>query len=230
MPSYVIHLACARRVLQLHPYADEYENNLYCLGNLAADMCQEKRGTHFWDDATYLLLVRKPNLQAFQKKYLVYMQEPFVAGYYAHLLLDTLFLERYWDKHFRFYNEACLPETQYDKVRYVEVVEQQVRYERTDFFSLNGYYGDYDKLNGYFARNYKLEFPKLDFLQDELEAIRRIEELDVAYACTKLKETKKWLEQSLTCETEAPRTLKIFQVDELEYLVEETAKKLANSC
>ena len=51
MPSYVIHLSCAKRILELagEPLTKQ-DANLFYLGNMIADMCKDKRTTHFWDD------------------------------------------------------------------------------------------------------------------------------------------------------------------------------------
>lgn len=108
------------------------------LGNMIADMCRDKHYTHFWNDATYDKLVRRPDLDWFLQKYGDALQEPYVRGYYAHLLLDYNFLDLYWDRHFRFYNAQKQPEVLYDAVTFVEVLEQQQMYDRQEFSLRDG--------------------------------------------------------------------------------------------
>lgn len=91
MPSYVIHLSCAKRALEMLPKMNAQEQNAFFLGNMIADMCRDKHYTHFWNDATYDKLVRRPDLDWFLQKYGDALQEPYVRGYYAHLLLDYNF-------------------------------------------------------------------------------------------------------------------------------------------
>lgn len=229
MPSYVIHLSCAKRILELHPVMNEREENLFYLGNMVADMCIDKRKTHFWDAETYCKLVRKPNLQMFLDEYGKFMQEPYVRGYYTHLLLDTAFLESYWKNHFRFYDKNRCTEILYDMVAYVEVIEQQTIYDRTEFFSSKWYYGDYDRLNGYFAKKYEPKFPDISFDEEEKMRVKKIQEIDWDYAIGRIAKTENMLQESIhSCnQTESPE-LRIFCLAELEELVETVAKKVAD--
>lgn len=228
MPSYVIHLSCAKLAQQYLPLMNEREQNLFYLGNIAADMCKDKHYTHFWNDETYSRLVRSPDLNWFMHQYGDAIREPYVLGYYAHLLLDHCFLEEYWAEHFRFYNDAMQEEVLYDAVTVVEVTEQNQKYARKDFFSGKWYYGDYDRMNGYFAKKYMVSFPDWNLDEREWKQVRKIKEIDWAYAQTALMQTKKKLEQSIceTCGTDTPK-LDVFELPELEKLIERTAKKVA---
>ena len=163
------------------PEMNAQEQNAFFLGNMIADMCRDKHYTHFWNDTTYDKLVRRPDLDWFLQKYGDALQEPYVRGYYAHLLLDYNFLDLYWDRHFRFYNAQKQPEVLYDAVTFVEVLEQQRMYDRQEFFSKKWYYGDYDRMNAYFANRYNVMFPNLEFNAKEWERIRRITEIDWDY-------------------------------------------------
>ena len=226
MPSYVIHLSCAKRALEMLPEMNAQEQNAFFLGNMIADMCRDKHYTHFWNDVTYDKLVRRPDLDWFLQKYGDALQEPYVRGYYAHLLLDYNFLDLYWDRHFRFYNAQKQPEVLYDAVTFVEVLEQQQMYDRQEFFSKRWYYGDYDRMNAYFANRYNVMFPNLEFNAKEWERIRRITEIDWDYA--PMERTKAQLSQSVAiAEPGIIPQLQIFVLPELEQLVEVTAKKVA---
>lgn len=231
MPSYVIHLSCARRALEWLPEMDTQEQNLFFLGNMIADMCRDKHYTHFWNDETYPMLARRPDLGWFMEKYGDALDEPYVRGYYAHLLLDYLFLDEYWGKHFRFFGVDGRPDHLYDTVTSVEVVEQHKSYDRYAFFSKEWYYGDYDRMNGYFARKYMVEFPNLNLDAAQWEKVRRITEIDWNYAPEAMKRTKEMLQQSVAqtdmyIQGETPE-LNIFNLQELEMLVTKVAKKVA---
>lgn len=230
MPSYVIHLSCAKRILELAGgTVTKQDENLFYLGNMIADMCKEKRATHFWDDETYPLLVRRPNLSLFLEKYGAYIQDPYVRGYYAHLYLDRMFLDTYWEKHFRFYGADKRPETRYTEVAYVKIIEKDKLYDRKEFFSKALYYGDYDTMNGYFAGKYQVQFPELSLSEDAWTRVHRIREIDWTYAPEAIENTKKLLAQSVRLakgDTEA--RLRVFELPELEAMVEQTAKKLAD--
>ena len=228
MPGYVIHLSCAKRALEMLPEMNAQEQNAFFLGNMIADMCRDKHYTHFWNDVTYDKLVRRPDLDWFLQKYGDALQEPYVRGYYAHLLLDYNFLDLYWDRHFRFYNAQKQPEVLYDAVTFVEVLEQQQMYDRQEFFSKRWYYGDYDRMNAYFANRYNVMFPNLEFNAKEWERIRRITEIDWDYAPEAMERTKAQLSQSVAiAEPGIIPQLQIFVLPELEQLVEVTAKKVA---
>ena len=228
MPSYVIHLSCAKCALPFLPVMDDRQKNLFYLGNIAADMCKDKHYTHFWNDATYCNLERKPDLEWFLQKYGDAIEEPYVLGYYAHLLLDLHFLDDYWANHFRFYNKEKKEEHLYDAVTMVEVTEQQRLYDRKDFFSKKWYYGDYDRMNGYFAKKYEIEFPSLELSTSEWKQVQRITEIDWEYAKQAVERTRNLLKESImqTEGTDIPE-LQIFQCGELERLMQDTAKKVA---
>lgn len=229
MPSYVIHLSCAKKILEQTSRGwGEQEKNLFYLGNIMADMSKEKRLTHFWDDETYKKLVRRPNLQMFLQKYQADLDHPYVCGYYAHLYLDCMFLDTYWKNHFRFYGRNRELEDRYESVCYVEVVEQNKMYDRTDFFSGKWYYGDYDTMNAYFIHKYQLEFPDLNLTPQETMEISKIEEIDLGYAMQALEDAKDMLFSGTKKPADAGCGLRIFRLGDLEMLVERTAKEMAD--
>lgn len=231
MPSYVIHLSCAKRILELAGgMLTKQDENLFYLGNMIADMCKDKRTTHFWDDETYPLLARRPNLSLFMEKYGAYMQEPYVRGYYAHLFLDRMFLDTYWEKHFRFYGVDKNPEKRYTEVAYVEIVEKNKVYDRKEFFSKALYYGDYDAMNGYFAEKYQVRFPELSLSGDAWMHVHRIREIDWTYAPEAVANAKKLLASGIRRKMgEIEAELRVFELPELEAMVEHAAKKLADT-
>ena len=129
-----------------------------------------------------------------------------------------MFLDTYWEKHFRFYGVDKNPEKRYTEVAYVEIVEKNKVYDRKEFFSKALYYGDYDAMNGYFAEKYQVRFPELSLSGDW------------TYAPEAVANAKKLLASGIRRkmgETEAE--LRVFELPELEAMVEHAAKKLADT-
>ena len=229
MPSYVTHLACAKKFLEYCPdFPKKYMTELF-VGNIVADMVEDKKSSHFWDDFTYQKLERKPNLSDFMGQYKDKLKSPYVFGYYMHLYLDFVFLEQYWDKHFRFYDAMHCPETNYDAVHYVQVVEQNREYLRSEFFSKAYYYGDYDRMNPYLVRRYNLCISDMNLITDKIKYLSDIQEIDWDISFPILEKTLSFLEQSIRenkKEFKKP-PLNIFLLSELESMIDSVAKEMA---
>ena len=198
------------------------------LGNMIADMCRDKHYTHFWNDVTYDKLVRRRIWTGFYRNMVMHYRSRMCVDIMRIFCSIYNFLDLYWDRHFRFYNAQKQPEVLYDAVTFVEVLEQQQMYDRQEFFSKRWYYGDYDRMNAYFANRYNVMFPNLEFNAKEWERIRRITEIDWDYAPEAMERTKAQLSQSVAiAEPGIIPQLQIFVLPELEQLVEVTAKKVA---
>ena len=229
MPSYVIHLACAGQILKYCKLLSRQDENQFYIGSIAADMVHDKKNSHFWDDRTYQYLERKPNLSMFLERYGARLHEPYIFGYYTHLYLDSVFLEQYWDRHFAFYDAGYMPETDYNAVRYVKVAEQNRMYDREQFFSKALYYGDYDRMNPYFARKYALDIPDTEQILSCKEAYSAILEIDWEESLPILNDTLLFLQQSVREEKKEniKPPLKIFLLPELETMIDSAAKEMA---
>ena len=229
MPSYVIHLACARQFLKYCMPLSRQDENQFYIGSMAADMVRNKKNSHFWDDRTYQCLERKPNLTMFLERYGNRLQEPYVFGYYTHLYLDNLFLEQYWDKHFLFLDSDHQPETDYNAVKYVKVTEQNRIYDREMFFSKALYYGDYDRMNPYFAGKYALDIPDTEQILSCKEAYSAIREIDWEESLPILDDTLLFLQKSVREEKKEniKPPLNIFLLPELETMIDSAAKEMA---
>lgn len=87
MPAGGIHLCVAKKLLKNFPNIDEY---LFLLGNIAPDSWRNsnstKIGTHFQINKD-----GKSNYDYFYQKYKDKLNNPFVLGYFIHLLTDS-----YW--------------------------------------------------------------------------------------------------------------------------------------
>lgn len=229
MPSYVIHLACAGQTLKYCKHMTSEEQNQFYLGSIAADMVEDKKRSHFWDAETCRRLVRKPDIRRFLEQYGDDLKEPYVFGYYGHLYLDRIFLERYWDRHFRFLNAGRQPETDYDAVSFVEVTEQNRLYDREEFFSKRLYYGDYDRMNAYFTEKYAITLPDLDAALSDLDKISRVREINWEESLPILRDALSLVRKSTgggKQECKKP-PLNIFLLTELETLIDSAAKEMA---
>lgn len=223
MPGYVMHLLCAKKMIDTLGIEDADWKQKFYLGNILPDVCTEKKHTHFWDDETYPLFARKPNLLIFEQQYAKRMEQPLVLGYYAHLLLDCRFIEQYWQKHFRFYNREGQEEVRFDKVAKIWVTEQNRMYDRDAFLSKRYYYGDYDRLNSYIIHAYHLRDIHLEGNMHDVSMIREIKREDVD---VKLPQMIAIFESSKEkMDNELPK-LSIFDYQDLELLIENVKKEM----
>lgn len=221
MPGYVIHLALAKRVVDICGITDEDYKEQFFLGNIVPDTpdVSGKRYSHFWTGDMYERFVRVPDLATFKDIYGDLLYDPYILGYYAHLYLDVEFLRVYWKTHFSFYNDGLQEEDDYHKVSRVLLQGGHRMYSREEFFSTEMYYGDYDRMNDYFIYKYNISIPKSCLVED------KIKELDVAIANEKLPHM---IEKLTGCSgsVDIPE-LKVFEIHELEELIESVAKDIS---
>lgn len=220
MPGYVIHLAMGSLLLDKYKFEGE-DRDLFLLGCVAPDVVKDnKKHTHFWDDKMYTYFARKPIIENFQKKYYSHRSNPFVKGYYSHLLLDKKFIEEYWSRHFHFFDEEMKQTYLYNDVKWVCLVDDGKIYSREEFFSMDMYYGDYDRMNNYFTGKYNIQKPSTDILIPQF-----FEEItsDMSDAVGKM--LSLLTEKS---DTPAKPELKVFKLEELEELIEAAAGEIAH--
>lgn len=233
MPSTVIHMAVAKRFFELADISDCKYQQAFTLGSIIPDVKErdEKYVGHFFDEETRKKFVRKPTLSMFLEKYQERLKEPFVMGYFCHLLTDTCFIDVYWKKHFRFFDSQMVEVDLFDKVKKVMVDNEKV-YDREWFFSGYAYYGDYDLINSYYIKTFHLK--RVESLFADLE-INSIDEIDFDNEKNQLEA----LFDKAFCETEKlcgdlgpealsnsilkPKTL-IFNIADLDALIEEAAQ------
>lgn len=221
MPGYIMHLATAKLILEKNNITDHAYVNLFLLGNIYPDVKQgnEKKITHFWTDEMFLRFDRKPDVKGFKEKYSDRFNEPFIYGYYCHLYLDAMYMERYWDKHFRFYDASMNKTVGFDDVKYIEVIDNGQTYNRSEFFSSKYYYGDYDRMNAHFADKYKIISPRVFdadgvFLEDVSEALKGMDEVYFDGACDVLEDMISKI-QSLKQEHVSTTILDLKEIEEL---------------
>ena len=174
MPGYVIHMAVASSILGEKGITNSSFQNAFLLGNIIPDaMARDaKRESHFWDDDTYKDFNRIPNIDNFLEKYKDILDNPFVLGYYTHLLLDNLFVKEYWSEHFELLDENYTEENDYQKVKYISLSKDGRIYPRELFFSDDMYYGDYDRIYPYIFDRYPFvkinSIEQTDLIVDEI--------------------------------------------------------------
>ncbi|MGN0435791.1 MAG: zinc dependent phospholipase C family protein [Wujia sp.] len=156
MPGYVMHLAVAKRILEICNIKDEDFIEQFKLGSVIPDTRKrtDKKESHYWSDESFKKFVRKPELGIFLEEHGDRLSEPYVFGYYSHLYLDVQYLEQYWTRHFRFMTVDNKPAIWYEEVQKVYMVEDGKVYDIRIFFSDELYYGDYDKMNPYILDRY----------------------------------------------------------------------------
>lgn len=224
MPGYVIHMAVAARLIEEKGITVSSFLNAFLLGNIIPDAMERtaKRNSHFWDDETVSRLNRAPNLDMFLDKYRDKLKDPFVLGYYTHLLLDNMFVKEYWHRHFELLDNELRREEAYDRVSYIRVNKTGTVYPREEFFSDKLYYGDYDRIYPYIFEQWP--FVKLkDY--EYVDSI--IEEIDVKQVSPTLslmidKVNRLYDERDKLVKEE----LKIFELEQIKSLMENVVEKV----
>lgn len=234
MPGHIIHLAVASSVLK-QVAMDTDATNAFLLGTIAPDMFRgsDKKSSHFWTDAMLNQLDRVPDLDAFVKKYKKDFSNPFVLGYYGHIYMDTMFMHRYWAKHFSFYDKDMNVNNQYDEVAYIKVTDDEDGqisehlYPREEFLSDDYYYGDYDRINPYIIKKYDVILPNIERLE-VMDAVPEAMLDDRKDCLTKMIEAAKGFQKQSKDATfdDTKKILKVFKLEEIEHLIADSVNEI----
>ncbi len=229
-----MHLAMAKKILDIREISDEKYVTPFLIGNIIPDIKRgsSKKDTHFWTDEMYERFDRRPDLELFKGKYKSRLNEPYVFGVFCHLYLDAMYMERYWDKYFSFYDENMVAVNGFNEVKKIKLANDDTIYDRNVFFSDLYYYGDYDRMNDYFIMKYGIILPRFD--DENLESITDIDEVSV------LKEKDKFIsmlervknininyKQMVNNDSFNVKNTKILDIDEIEKLIETVADELS---
>ncbi|MBO5388729.1 MAG: hypothetical protein J6A59_11415 [Lachnospiraceae bacterium] len=242
MPGYVIHMATASRLLEEKGETNSSFIDAFLLGNIIPDAMARnaKKESHFWDDETYKNLNRIPNMEDFLSEYGDSLGDPFVLGYYTHLLLDNLFVKEYWGEHFDMLDKDMNPESLYEKVQYMRVKNDgnkasikgtgAIIYPREDFFSDRLYYGDYDRMYPYILEKYNIQLPKnireLDEIRIPISQINREETIPILHGMLD-KVSRLCDRKNVITRGDKKEPLKIFELEHIYNLIE---KVVSNVC
>lgn len=226
MPGYVVHLALAETVLKRNNISDDNFAYMYRIGSIVPDT--EKTGhkekSHFWSEDILSHFVRMPSLEMFLNKYEDVINEPYVMGYYSHLLLDYKFVTEYWKKHYEFYDICGNVCDAYTDVRQVCYLDTGELISRADFFSEKFYYGDYDRMNSYLMFKYNIIPPVYKDDVIEKGGIQEVCSEASKYSLEKMLNylrSEKYKDEKAVCET--CLKLKVFDIEELNKLISDTA-------
>lgn len=224
MPGYVMHLAEADMILEMlrekRPVSAQWEEH-FLTGNLLPDtrLRKEKRFSHFWNPKDAGLLAQAPDLDLFLGKYHPDLDHPVLLGYLMHLDLDARYVHNFWPRCMAFYDSEGKPEAMADKIAQVEIRKNGRRTSLEEFFSPDGYYGDYSQMNGFFVRKYHIHTPEWKDICDF-----HMDEVDLADMET-IERNMKWLFDH--CGPEDGPELKVFDLQELDSFIRESAGEFA---
>ncbi len=238
-----MHLAMARKILDIKNIKNSDYVNRFLIGNIVPDVIRgsAKRHSHFWSEEMYQRFDRKPVLDMFLNKYSHRLGEPYVFGYYAHLYLDAMYMERYWDKHFSYYDANMQPINGFDNVKKIKVCKDNndmsdgVVYDRDSFLSDRYYYGDYDRMSSYYIEKYELLLPEIN--DRVAESITDIDEISVKEYKSRLismieriKNMEVYYKKDKSDFLNYEGKTKILDIKEIDKLVEAAAKELSMMC
>lgn len=154
MASYHMHICIAKKINEKL----KIDENLFFIGSIAPDLPTElgkpNNKSHFLDDETGVIMS-----DIFYKKYKNDLYNPYVMGYFVHLLTDYLWFSKYISKYINEYLKK-------------ENLELSLRYKDLKKKILN----DYSNLSDFLEEKYSLNLEKLN-CENVLET-KSIEEID----------------------------------------------------
>lgn len=224
MPGYVIHMTVASRVIEEKGISESSFKDAFLLGNIIPDAMARtaKKESHFWDDETFGNLNRIPNVDDFLKKYGDRLDEPFVLGYYTHLLLDNLFVKEYWKENFTLLDKNMKQENGYDKARFIKLKKDNQVYDRDVFLSDDMYYGDYDRIYPYIFDRYP--FIKIENCDLSCVSVEEIDKEQVAIPLSEMIEKMNRLYENRANITK--KELKVFELEHIYTLMNKVASSV----
>lgn len=222
MPGYVIHMAVGSRVIGEKGISESSFKDAFLLGNIIPDAMARtaKKESHFWDDETYKNLNRIPNVDDFIKKYGDRLNNPFVLGYYTHLLLDNLFVKEYWQNNFILLDQDMQQENGYDKVKFIKLKRDNQIYDRETFLSEEMYYGDYDRIYPYIFDRY----PFIKIGECDLSCVT-VEEIDKEQVAKRLSEMIEKMNKLYDSrDSIIKKNLKVFELEHIYTLMDKVVR------
>ena len=105
MPGFIIHIIHGNLILERIKYCfDADDIKKFVTGILIPDSCrgEKKEISHFIAPYSRDRILQIPDVDAFADKYREHLSEPFVMGYLAHLWLDKVFFEDFFQRFIQF--------------------------------------------------------------------------------------------------------------------------------
>lgn len=150
MPGFILHLLHGQKILEKlkYPYSEE-EQKQFMAGLLMPDSKKgiEKERSHFYSFSEKEKTLQIPDLREFSVKYQNHMQNPFVAGYAAHLYLDKVFFEDYFLKYVSFRNENDETTLFSAEICYAVLLKSNKQISLEELYSDLYLYSDYTNMN-----------------------------------------------------------------------------------
>lgn len=226
MPGYVIHLAEAELILEnirKQRQIDDAFEQAFLTGTLLPDtrLKGEKRYSHFWDPDQLERLALGPDLNRFTDKYGQRLDEPVMLGYLAHLHLDACYVTKYWPTVMTFYGCTGEPEYRKSHIAEVEVKRMKKRVPVSQFFSIDYYYGDYTKLNGYFVKKYHLRVPEWQNIP--MSPPEEVNLQNMQMICRELEHLKQ------ECHVGDEKRIQVFELESLERFMSASADEFCRN-
>lgn len=215
MPGFILHLLHGQKVLEKlkHGYSEE-EQKQFMAGLLMPDSKKgiEKECSHFYSFSEKEKTLQIPDLQEFSIKYQSYMQNPFVAGYAAHLYLDKMFFEDYFLRYVEFRDKNDKSTLFSAEICCAVLLKSGKRISLDELYSDEYIYGDYTKLNqGLILRN-NIEQPEYTAFASPVQEVDSRDYKDV------LALLQKYLNDE--CDDDV---IRIFDIDDLEKAITQYA-------
>ena len=249
MPSYVIHHIAGEKLSDKCKLSGT-RKGLFLLGNLITDTIkslgnetdpeklkqirdmfkkqiqQEKVATHFRRPEDFVKTVQLCDLDAFMEKYGDLIDDPTVLGYYYHLFVDNYFFSTVFDDTF-----TCLDrdghKTELDAdTRNYRILKNNRILTPDVFWSHDGVYDDYTKMNKILLEKYGVTFDEAE-LRKLLPLFKNpgIEEVDYENIETVFRETNGYIKESMAAKD---TNLIVFDQDRVVRFIDEVSTKFAD--
>lgn len=153
MAGYLIHLAVAAQAAkQLYPH-DSTAFNAFCCGALYPDAFsdEQKDKSHYRPSPDRSQLFSLPDLEEFENKYPDFWENPFLYGYYVHLVTDKLFFKEFIQPHITV--DDSLGDRRIVSKNSSKLGKMKATDARTKLKD------DYDRVNAQIVKRYGLEMP-----------------------------------------------------------------------
>lgn len=213
MPGFVLHLLHGKMFLeQSNLILSKDEQTQFQMGLLMPDANKTLNGdsSHFFSSNQNGKILKVPNLDDFS--YRIFIDQPFVLGYAAHLYLDKFFFDDYFRKFVNFLDADSFLTDEKDKVEKAFLVKRNKYISVDELFSEDYLYGDYTMLNQYLVKKYCIKMIESTYVNNP------IKEVDIADFALIQKSLEEYLNVS-SGETE----MNIFTIESLENAIERYA-------
>lgn len=220
MPGFVIHLSIAKEIMKLIEQNNSVQWNSrekedFYIGNILPDIKKTKKLSHYWGSKQMKYILRIPDLDKFLNNYGSRLENKQFLGYYCHLIVDKIFYEDFLPKVVCFMDKYKHPTNSLREVKSVHLFKKDKDILYENFWTVQYYYGDFDKLNPVLQKKYRINTDVLmkDTGNGKLN-------MSAGQYLHLQRELKKYLMKSRT------GGLEVFQRNDIELFIEDTANKI----